>query len=274
MKKLTIGMTTYDDFDGVYFTLQSLRMFHPEVMDRVEFVVIDNNPAGSHAKSVKNLIEWNSKNMRYVPFSDYKSTAIRSKIFELASTDYVMCIDCHVLIVPGAIKKLLDYFDENKDNGNLLQGPMLYDDLINVSTHFELVWRGHMWGIWATDERGKNIEGEPFEIPAQGLGLFACRKDSWQGFNSKFRGFGGEEGYIHEKYRKIGKKVLCLPFLRWAHRFNRPEGVKYPLALEHRIRNYFIGFTELKLDVTPIYNHFKEFISIEKLDLIYKDALQ
>ncbi len=28
-KLLTIGMSTYDDFDGVYFTLQSLRMYHP-----------------------------------------------------------------------------------------------------------------------------------------------------------------------------------------------------------------------------------------------------
>jgi hypothetical protein len=28
-KLLTIGMATYDDYDGVYFTLQSLRMYHP-----------------------------------------------------------------------------------------------------------------------------------------------------------------------------------------------------------------------------------------------------
>jgi len=272
MKKLTIGMTTYDDFDGVYFTIQSLRMFHPEVADRIEFIVIDNNPEGNHAKSVKKLIEWNTKTMRYVPFSEYKSTAIRTKIFELATTDYVMSIDCHVLIAPGSIKKLLEFFDLNKDEGNLLQGPMLYDDLVNMSTHFELVWRGHMWGIWATDERGKNINNEPFEIPAQGLGLFTCRKDSWLGFSSRFRGFGGEEGYIHEKYRKAGKKVLCLPFLRWAHRFGRPEGVKYPLALEHRIRNYLIGFTELNMDVAPIYNHFKDIISIEKIDNIYNSV--
>jgi hypothetical protein len=49
-------------------------------------------------------------------------------------------------------------------------------------------------------------------IPAQGMGVFACRKNNWLGFNPKFRGFGGEEGYIHEKYRKNGKQVICLPF--------------------------------------------------------------
>ena len=26
--KLTVGMTTYDDYDGVYFTLQALRLYH------------------------------------------------------------------------------------------------------------------------------------------------------------------------------------------------------------------------------------------------------
>ena len=30
---LTIGMATYDDFDGVYFTIQSLRLHHAEVME-------------------------------------------------------------------------------------------------------------------------------------------------------------------------------------------------------------------------------------------------
>ena len=272
MKKLTIGMTTYDDFDGVYFTVQSLRLHHPEVMDQVEFIVVDNNPEGKHSREVSNLINWNSKIMRYVPFSDYKSTTVKTKVFELANTEYVMCLDGHVLVGPGAIKKLLDFFQQGKDSGNLLQGPMLYDDLINISTHFELIWRGQMWGIWATDERGKNPENEPFEIPAQGMGLFACRKDSWLGYNPRFRGFGGEEGYIHEKFRKAGKKTLCLPFLRWVHRFGRPEGIKYPLALEHKIRNYLIGFTELGMDLTPIYEHFKEYVSIEKIDNIYSSV--
>lgn len=38
----------------------------------------------------------------------------------------------------------------------------------------------------------------------QGLGIFACRRDVWPGFNPRLRGFGGEEGYIHEKFRRAG----------------------------------------------------------------------
>jgi len=272
MSKLTIGMITYDDFDGVYFTLQSLRLHHPEAMNDVEFIIIDNNPDSNHGKEVKNLTGWGTGKVRYVGFTEYNSTAVRTKIFEMATTPYVLCLDCHVLLSLGAVKRLIDFFEAGKDQGNLLQGPMMYDDLKGVATHFDLVWRAQMWGIWGSDERGANPDNEPFEIPAQGLGLFACRKDSWLGFNPNFRGFGGEEGYIHEKYRLMGKKTLCLPFLRWVHRFGRPNGVRYPLTIENKIRNYFIGHLELGKDVTPVIEHFKEFTTMENLNKLYNEA--
>ena len=36
---LTIGMPTYKDFDGVYFTIQALRMYHD--LNNVELLVVD-----------------------------------------------------------------------------------------------------------------------------------------------------------------------------------------------------------------------------------------
>ena len=45
-KRLSIGMATFDDYDGVYFTLQALRLYHPEVADGLELLVVDNNPNG------------------------------------------------------------------------------------------------------------------------------------------------------------------------------------------------------------------------------------
>ena len=32
---------------------------------------------------------------------------------------------------------------------------------------------------------------------------------------------------------------------RWLHRFGRPNGIKYPLILEDRIWNYFVGWLEI-----------------------------
>jgi hypothetical protein len=262
MRKITIGMAVHDDLDGLYFTIQAIRMFHKEILNDVEFVVIDNNPSGSHSKCIRDFIDWIEEPVQYLPFTKYNSTIVRNKIFDLADTPYVLSIDSHVLIEPGAIKKLIEFYENNKDDGNLLQGPLVYDNLRGISTHFDLVWQSNMWGVWGNDQRGEDPNGPPFEIPAQGLGLFSCRKDSWLGFNKEFRGFGGEEGYIHEKYRKNGKTTMCLPFLRWNHRFYRPSGVSYPNDLSQRFKNYLIGFKELDLNIDELKSHFEQ--SIDK----------
>ena len=46
-KTLTIGMATYDDFDGVFFSVQAIRMYHKEILDDIEIVIVDNNPGGN-----------------------------------------------------------------------------------------------------------------------------------------------------------------------------------------------------------------------------------
>ncbi|MDH3769286.1 MAG: hypothetical protein OES99_12670, partial [Gammaproteobacteria bacterium] len=169
---------------------------------------------------------------------------------------------------------LLDYYEKHPDCMDLLQGPMLYDDQQSIVTHFAPRWRQGMYGTWDLDERGKDIDGEPFEIPMQGLGLFSCRKDAWLGFNKKFRGFGGEEGYIHEKFRQADRRTLCLPFLRWLHRFARPNGVPYALRWEDRIHNYIVGFEDLNLDVEPVIDHFREHLGRGPTDQIVQDIVR
>jgi hypothetical protein len=94
----------------------------------------------------------------------------------------------------------------------------------------------------------------------QGLGIFACHRDAWLGFNPRFIGFGGEEGYIHEKFRRAGSRTLCLPFLRWSHRFQRPLGPPYRNVWDERVRNYLIGWHELELDPAPVTSHFGELL--------------
>lgn len=112
-----------------------------------------------------------------------------------------------------------------------------------------------MLGKWKFDER--SLKDEPFEIHAQGMGLFSCRKDSWLGFPEENSGFGGEEVVIHDKYRKFGKKTVCLPWLKWLHRFGRPSGVPYPNQYENRVKNYYRGFIENGQSTNEIIDHFK-----------------
>lgn len=334
-RKLTIGMPVFDDFDGVYFTVQAIRMFHPEVLGEVEFVIVDNHPESVSGKAVKSFTGWMKEPVRYVPYTGTTGAAnAKQEVIERAETPYVMCIDCHILMVPGAIKRLIETFDRGEDGSNLLQGPLLYDNLTSTSTHLSQVWRGSMWGIWASAWRcvcgspfqtaliqnGKDSQvgfqsimshhkplhacaecgtpfpdslpwtchepklrekgfvsasdvPRPFEIPAQGMGAFACRRDAWLGFNPRFRGFGGEECYIHEKFRRAGHKAMCLPFLKWVHRFGRPGGVPYKLVMEDRIFNYLVGHDELGLDPAPVLEHFKDKVPAANLERLIREAL-
>lgn len=320
--KLTIGMAAYEDFHGVYFTLQALRTYHAEAMPDVELLVIDNKPESPHGKSLLAPLlahaQRGTAGARYIPMpSPVGTSAPRNAVFEHATGDAVLCMDSHVLLRPGAVRRLIEYYDQHPESLDLLSGPLLYDDLGNFETHFDDVWRSEMWGVWGRawqcpcgglkfsvqqdptsdlaqfralkpgfvpvslcgdcgQELPKNLpfagsfqaleaagfrplgadDDQPFEIPGQGLGLFSCRREAWLGFNEHFRGFGGEELYIHEKFRQAGRKNLCLPWLKWGHRFGRPEGARYPLTVFNKVRNYVLGHQELGLDLAPIHAHF------------------
>lgn len=264
MTKLTIGMATYNDYEGVYFTVQALRLY--QNLEDTEILIVDNYGC----EHTKRFAE--TTNCRYMVNKDAQGTAwAKDHIFANANGIYTLCIDCHVLLVPDSIAKLKEYYEENPDTQDLLQGPLLYDDNKGVSTHFDPVWRGDMYGVWATDERvNSNL---PFEIPMQGMGLFSCKTDAWPWFNALFRGFGGEEFYIHEKFRKAGNKCLCLPFLKWMHRFHRPHGVPYKLTVEDKIKNYIIGWNELGLDLSEIVMHFGDKITLNKFTNLISDSL-
>jgi hypothetical protein len=289
---LTIGMATHSDFYGVWQTLTDLRLDFMDIMPDIELVVIDNAPdrrEGSHSRSVQNYlahvaegigIDWQGikihasgaaridqghpslfdrhpAGMQYAAYTAQGTSQSRNLIFEKASAPYVLVMDCHVKLWPGSLQRLIRYFDDH-DDGDLLQGPLIYDNFQTYHNQMDDIYRGNMRGIWGLDERSFHIDADPFDIPAQGLGVFACRKDKWLGFNKNFRGFGGEEYYIHEKFRAAGKRTLCLPFLRWVHRFDRPGGTGYINDLRHRVRNYLIGHKELGMPLNRVRSYFRD----------------
>lgn len=270
-RKLTIGMATHDDFDGVFFSIQALRMYHG--ID-AEYIVLDGNPNGEHAKACKNFVA--AAGGRYIPYDGEPSSFNKYKIAHHATSKYVLIMDCHVMVEPGGVDRLLDYFEKNPGCRDLIQGPLWYDDLRGVSTNFDPVWRGDMYGIWAT-RREEYERGEPFQIPMQGMGLLAFEREFWPGVGDHFKGFGAEEGYIAEKFRLNGGRNMCLPRLRWNHRFGRPNGVKYPLKLEDRIWNYIVGWMELYRNpehemIKGTIEHFKNKFSQDRMEEMVRKA--
>jgi hypothetical protein len=255
---LTIGMAAIDNYEQVWFTIQALRMYHADVLDDAEILLVNNNPLGKATQALKDLIAKCPQGV-YAEFSDWKGTACRNEVFSRGSGEFIFCIDSHILFAPGSLSKLVEYLKSNRQTMNLIQGPMWYDELAptHVATSFNTNWEDHMYGQWENDPRGSNANSPPFPIRMQGLGLFGCRKDAWLGFNPLFRGFGGEEGYIHAKFKQHGRETICLPFLRWPHLFHREcIPMRYPLSLEDKIRNYFLGWYELGLDEEQVIRHF------------------
>jgi hypothetical protein len=259
MKKLTIGSPVYDDYEGVFFTYQSLRLNNMDIWDDLDLVIIDNNPDSAEGNATRQFCD-STQHIRYFPYTERLSNSVKNEIFKHAEGEFCMSIDCHILFEPDAISNLISFLGENKSSDDLYHGPMFYDVIQghDPCSKMDPVWRGDMFGIWATDKRGNGKHNDPFEIEMHGCGVFLARTESWLGFNEDFQGFGGEEGYIHTKYKQDGRKVWCLPFLRWVHRFNRPRGVPYPLAVEDKIRNYLIGHEELGLPFDAIIEHFGE----------------
>lgn len=275
--RLTIGIATHNDFDGLYFSLNALRMYVADVSE-CELLVVDNAPESSAGKRAQGLIANINAGLsspkpgdtlaphsaRWIPFGGVEGTAApRQKIFDEAAGEWVMVMDSHVLLHPMALPTLFDFMDRKPDSRDLISGPMMLDSHRGILTHFADIWRDGMWGIWGHDERGEHPDfGGEFEIPAMGLGLFCCRKDSWLGFNPLFREFGGEEFYIHTKFRKSGALCLCLPMLRWQHRFGDPEGGrKSPLSLHGKVRNYILGHQELSIPLDRLRRHYVEGIN-------------
>src|SRR6185437_10835120 len=130
----SVGMATYDDFDGVYFTCMSLLAHHPLATD---IFIIDNNPNGPAGGDLRNFAQ-NCGKVRYIPFDAAIGTAApRNAVFAHAKQDNVVCLDSHVLLLPGALEAIRDY-DGPQDA--LIRGPLVMDNMVGLATHFEDTW--------------------------------------------------------------------------------------------------------------------------------------
>lgn len=239
--KLTISMATMDDYDGVFFTVQSLRMHHKLPAD-TEFLVLDNSPAGDHLDATKHFLTA-VPSSKWVHVEDRKSSFIKYDAFKHATGDVVLGLDCHVLLEAGFIDRLLEWWEANQGSRNQLTGPLVYNCLHSRSTHMNPEWRGADFGTWGTHPDG--VKGtEPFEVPMQGMGCFSFWRENFPAILADFQGFGAEEWYIAEKVRKKGGKTLCHPKMGWMHRFCWPKRV-YEGGNDCRIINYYRGWLDL-----------------------------
>lgn len=266
-------MSTYDDYDGVFFTIQSLRMHH-NLPSNTEFIVIDNNPDGSHSKTLNGFLKA-VPNCHVVDERDRKSSFVKYDAFKHATGDVILGLDCHVLLKAGFIDKLLAWWSDHEGSPSLLTGPLVYNDLVSLSTHMAEEWRGSDFGIWATNAEALKA-GDPFPVPMQGMGCFSFWRTEAPTPNPGFRCFGAEEWYMAERTRRNGGKVICHPGLGWMHRFEWPPR-SFPMALDDKIVNYYRGWLELygtfeHQRVRQMTEHWLKMLPQAKLDELIKKA--
>jgi len=105
-------LAAHDDYDGVYFSVINLVLYHQQCVHDIEILIIDNNPNSKHGAAVRGLAE-RVPHVRYIAAKEYRGTAIRERVFHEANGKYVLCMDCHVFLHAGALQSLIDYFDES-----------------------------------------------------------------------------------------------------------------------------------------------------------------
>lgn len=245
---LTIGMACYRNPVELFFTLHGLQVYHD--LEGVELLVIDN---ANHAECHKVCRQ---ARVRFEVYTDKVGPQMaKNKVFEMAEGFFVLCIDSHVLLYPGAVAKLKAWVQDNpEDARNLIQGPRVKSHHQKVVYDWRDKWRGGMWGTEGATCAIEDLPDEPFEVWAMGTGIFGTRKDSWLKFPPDNQGFGGAECWINEKYRQVGRKTLMLPWLIWLHNFHK----EYARFVDGRVSNYVREFKELGMGLEPVIEHFGE----------------
>jgi glycosyltransferase involved in cell wall biosynthesis len=246
----------------VFFTIQSLRIHHE--MKNKEIVVVDNFGDDELAKFIK---EKGGNTVRYERFTDVRGvSAAKNRAIEIARGEFVLCMDSHILVRQGC-------FEYDPIGDDLVQGICIANDFSRYAITWLPEWRANMWGTWDWIPATEAMPITQNEIWGMGAGFFACRRDAWLGFNPAFRGFGGETGYIQEKYRKAGRRVWCYPNMQWVHYFcNTGRKIPFPVHMAERVRNYLIGFEEIGLDTMQIENHFGKEMIAKARALMIKDT--
>ena len=120
-----------------------------------------------------------------------------------------------------------------------------------------------MYGVWESDPRGEDPQAAGIDIPMQGLGLFACRRGAWPGFDPGSAGLAVKKATsTRRRASAADERCVC----RSCDGSTGSSGPSVHLIVtrwEDRIHNYYVGFTELGLDTAEMEAHFAELLGAE-----------
>ena len=261
--KLTIGMACFDDPQGVWWTLSAIRQYHVDIArEDVDLLVINDHP--SFSQDLMNMCALTKTRLVHKPKNRGPAHA-KNSIWENAIGSHVLMLDCHVLLGKNSVDYILDAIDKDEIKQDMWCGPLRGEGGSVIATELDPELRGDFFGVWSVKDADK-----VHEIGAHGSAYALMKKEHWPTFSNNFRGFAGEEIYIHDKVRKNGGKVVYHPSLGWVHRFPRFGPVPYTLTLNDKMHNYCIAAYESGWNVLQMREYFGRRLPQDQKDVIEK----
>jgi len=255
--RLSICLPVVKGYRDIWFTLQAIKLYHADVHNEIEVIVLDNDVKGQplapypqserdHSAKTRALCEQYTTQFpcRYIHHTATTGTAAaKSAAIEAARGDAVLVMDSHILLPLGVLRRLIDWWGEHAEWNGLLHGPNLRDDIALpngrpalMGTHHKPEFVNGNWGQWQVDERVYS-QSEPFDIPLAACGLFSVRRADWLGFVPG-EGYVPEEGTLHARYRAASREIKCAPWLLWDHLYGHTETPAYVSNRDHRLAYY------------------------------------
>jgi hypothetical protein len=211
---LTIVIAVRNEASNLWFTLQGLGF---QDLDGVEIVVANNG--GAQQAEVESVTKGFGAPARHILADSVASVNFpRSAGAEAAGGEWLLFLDAHVLLSPGAIGSLRDRAREGLYPPlSLVHIPLLRNNRTGAMGHYRLTLEQDFWGKWGPPVRETDL---PYRIAATGNYAMLTRRQDFEaarGFNPRFAGYGGDEIYIQLKYWRLGGEVLLEPLVRGAH---------------------------------------------------------
>ena len=192
----------------------------------------------------------------------------------------MLCLDSHVILTDDSLKRLYSFIQKprNRFCRDLHYGVNLADDHKQFFSHLDiwgpdkkpLIGVDGVFGNWRSDPRAKTPDGKPFDVEGGGGWCFFARRDAFLsvGFHPLMRGFGGEEGFVAERFRRAERRVKCAPFVRGIHRYARITGDVYPVTQAEKLRNHVIGWQDLGFDLEQLRTVWHGRLKPEEIDQV------
>ena len=184
-------------------------MGNPEALDRISFLVLDNHPEGPDAEHLKGLDDA-FPDLRYVPFRGFRSRrcATSSSVKRTPTSSCAWTATFFCAQGPGLPSSIGSTETAKlRPNPGAVPGRRSRRSLRH-SLRSDM-GRGDVRAVgkrraWIRPQRRTVRDRD------EGLGVFACRREAWPGLTPLFRGFGGEEGYLQQKFRRAGGRVYAI----------------------------------------------------------------